>query len=195
MTSADRRFKIPPLYKKILLLVIVIGPMYWLMFTEDGRRRTDLVVLSLSGDSSVELRLDTLASVATEDEIREFLPDVEWQCHNTRSPFGERSCVSPIASFNDAPAHYLVLYFEDDSLQAMKVVYRRGYHNWLAALVEDMLGAPAPSTEGVLQWDTGKGLVLMQKQLAEQSEEPTLMWLSIERARKRAAGMQPQSQD
>jgi hypothetical protein len=191
MTKPDRRFKIPALYKKLLLLAIVVGPMYWLMFTEDGRRRTDLVALSLAGDPSVELRLDILASAATEDEFRQFLPDAEWQCKNAHSPFGERSCVSPIASFNDAPSHYLVLYFENNALQAMKVVYRRGYHDWLVTLVKEMLGAPSPGSRNVLQWDTGKGLVLMQTQLAEQDGEPTLMWLSLERARERAASVRP----
>lgn len=187
LTKPDR-FKIPALYKKLLLLVMVIGPIYWLMFTDDGRRRTDLVILTLLGHPSVELRLDILAPAATEQEFREFLPDVEWQCRNTRSPFGERSCLSTIASFNDAPARNLVLYFEENAFQAMKVVYRSGYHDWLVALLRDMLGDPATSAGGVLQWDTGKGLVLMQEQLSGQGEEPALMWLSIERARKRAAG-------
>ena len=190
MTQPDRRFRIPALYKKLLLFVIVAGPIFWLMFTEDGRRRTDLVALSLAGDPSVELRLDILASVATEEKFHEFLPDVTWQCQNTHSPFGERSCVSPIASFNDAPAHYLVLYFQNNALQAMKVVYRRSYHDWLVALVDEMLGTPAPAGD-VLQWDTGKGLVLMQKQLAEQDGEPTLMWLSVGQARERAGGVRP----
>ena len=85
MTKANR-FKIPALYKKLMAVIAVIGPIYWLMLTDDGRRRTDLVVLYLAGEPTVELRLDTLASAASEERFREFVPDVEWQCENTRTP-------------------------------------------------------------------------------------------------------------
>ena len=39
------------LYKRLFLLFLVLGPFFWLMFTEDGKRRTDLVLLSLLKDS------------------------------------------------------------------------------------------------------------------------------------------------
>ena len=61
----------------------------------------------------------------------------------------------------------------------------------LVTLVKEMLGTPSPASRNVLQWDTGKGLVLMQTQLAEQGGEPTLMWLSLEQARERAASVRP----
>ena len=189
MTNPNR-FKIPSLYKKLMLLIIVIGPIYWLMFTEDGQRRTDLVVLNLAGNPGVELRLDILASAASEEQIRKFLPDVEWQCRNDATPFGERTCVSPISGFNDTPAHYMTLYFEQDALQAMKVVYRRAYHKWLGSQLGHILGGPPTIESGVAQWNTGKGLVLMQEQLSETREEPTLMWLSTKRARNRAQNAQ-----
>lgn len=188
MTKANR-FKLPPLYKRFMAVIIVIGPIYWLMLTEDGRRRTDLVVLHLAGDPTVELRLDTLSSAAGEEEFREFVPDVEWQCKNSRTPFGERTCMSPIGSFNDTPAHYMVLYYEENALQAMKVAYRDDYHHWLTSQLGGMLGQPRSSEGGVLQWRTGNGLVLMQEKLLPDSEKPTLMWLSAEQARNRTAGM------
>ncbi len=186
MTKANR-FKIPSLYKRLMAVIAVIGPIYWLMLTEDGRRRTDLVVLYLSGDPTVELRLDTLASSATEEQFREFVPDVAWQCENTRTFFGERTCMSPIGSFNDTPSHYMVLYYEENALQAMKVAYRENYQEWLTTQLGQMLGQPASGGNGVLQWSTGNGLVLIQEKLPPDAEKPTLMWLSTEQARKRAA--------
>lgn len=188
MTKANR-FKLPSLYKRLMAVIIVIGPIYWLMLTEDGRRRTDLVVLYLAGEPTVELRLDTLAPAASEERFREFVPDVEWQCENTRTPLGERTCMSPIGSFNGTPAHYMVLYYEENALQAMKVAYRDDYHDWLTAQLGRMLGQPASGENGVLQWSTGNGLVLMQEELPPDSEKPTLMWLSAEQARKRTAAM------
>jgi hypothetical protein len=186
--SQQNRFRIPTLYKKFLLLAIVIGPIYWLMFTEDGRRRTDIVFLTLAGDPSVELRLDILASGASEEDFREFLPDIAWKCENQRTDFGERNCVSPIAAFNDAPAHYLVLYFDTSRLNAMKVVYRRGYHDWLVRQLRQMLGEPVSSDEGILQWTTDKGLILMPRRLLPEGDDPTMLWLSAELAADRMPG-------
>ena len=150
MSNPDR-FKIPSLYKKLLALAIVIGPIYWLMLTDDGRRRTDIVVLSLKGEPTVELRLDILGASATEDKIREFLPQVDWQCENTRTPFGERNCIASIAAFNDTPAHYMVVYFDDQGLSAVKIAYRHAYHGWLRALQQQSLGAPRETAPGVLR--------------------------------------------
>ena len=183
--SKPSRFKIPTLYKRLLAVIAVIGPIYWLMLTDDCRRRTDLVVLYLAGDPTVELRLDTLSSAADEEQFRDYLPDVEWQCENSRTPFGERTCLTPIGSFNDTPSHYLVLYFEENALQAMKVAYREHYHEFLTQQLTRMLGRPTGGEEGVLQWKTENGLVLVQKELPTDVEKPTLMWLSAEQARKR----------
>jgi hypothetical protein len=182
MTAPKDRFKIPALYKKLLALAIVIGPIYWLMFTEDGRRRTDLVVLSLKGDPFVALRLDILGPQANEQAIREFLPRLTWECDDAPSAFGEHHCLAPIGAFNDAPAHYLLTYFDQGGLSAMKVVYRSPYHDWLVGLNRSMLGDPGPPLQGVLRWKTERGLVLMQARPDPDREEPSLLWLSAELA-------------
>ncbi len=181
----NKRFRIPRFYKTLLALTVVIGPITWLMLTDDGRRRTDLMVLSLKGDHMVEMRLDTLASVFGEDKIREFLPDIQWQCSNNRTPLGERNCTSPIGAFNEAPAHYLVMYFEGNTLQAMKLVYRSDYHQYLGSMLTGMLGK-AQEGDGVTQWSTQHGIVLLQSRLPEGTVEPSMMWLSAERALKQS---------
>ena len=184
MTEKSRRFKIPRLYKTILALTVVIGPFSWLMFTEDGQRRADLMILAFKDSPFIEMRLDTLASSATESQVREFLPDVVWQCQNNRTPFGERNCVTPIGAFNDTPAHYVVMYFENDALQAMKIVYRGRYHDYLLSLTETMLGEPAAQS-GVLEWKTDRGVVVMQERVSRNEAEPSLFWMAADYVRKR----------
>ena len=176
-----KRFRIPRFYKTLLALTVVIGPITWLMLTEDGRRHADLMVLSFTDKPLVEMRLAPLASAFTETEVREFLPDVQWQCNNKRTPFGERSCVSPIGAFNDTPAHYMVMYFQDNALQAMKVVYRGAYHTHLISVLLQMLDQPM-NDKGVLRWVTDHGLILLPEQPAGDAQETSMMWLSAERA-------------
>ncbi len=175
----NKRFRIPRFYKTLLALAVITGPITWLMFTEDGRRRTDLMVLGLKGEHMVEMRLDTLASVFGEDKMREFLPDIQWQCSNNHTPLGERNCTSRIGAFNNTPAHFLVMYFETNALQAMKLVYLSDYHQHLRNVLTSMLGKPE-EVGGVTQWPTQYGMVL----LPEDSAEPSMMWLSAERVLK-----------
>lgn len=179
--TKSKRFKIPKTYKTILALLAVTGPITWLSFTDEGQRRSDLMILAFKGDPFVEMRLDTLASAATEENVREFLPEVQWQCKDKPNPFGQRSCISPIGAFNDIPAYYMVLYFDQEALQAMKVAYRGGYHDYLMTQTGSMLGTPEPGPGGVLQWPTEGGLVLIPKQI-DDNKEAALMWLSAERA-------------
>lgn len=186
MAEKSKRFKIPGFYKTLIALIVVIGPITWLTFTEDGRRRTDLMVLGFQDAPMVEMRLDTLGSAATEEKVREFLPEVNWQCKNQRTAFGERNCITPLGAFNDTPAHYLVMYFEADALQAMKVVYRGNYHDHLKGLLLQMLGQPKADA-GVLQWTTDRGMVMIQTRLQDNAEEPTLIWMSAQRVLKRSA--------
>ncbi|MCB1877174.1 MAG: hypothetical protein KDH88_14455 [Chromatiales bacterium] len=177
--SDNQRFRIPSLYKKFLLIAIVLGPVYWLMFTEDGRRRTDLVFLYLSGEPSVALDLSVLGAAATEQQLREFLPDVQWTCEDKPTAFGARNCVARIGAFNDTPAHYLVSYFDEaKSLKALKMVYRRAYHAWLLSHFTRNLGKPIGDNGGVLRWTTTRGVVLMKSEISAADPEPSMIWLA-----------------
>ena len=165
-----------------MLLAIVAGPIIWLMFTDDGRRRTDVVMLTLFGGEEMNLRLDTLASTATEQAIREFLPALEWDCAQAPGPFGSRACATKIASFNGTPAYSSVIYTDGDYLQAIKVVYRPRYHGWLKGELRRQLGEPAFDPGDVLRWTTPRGLVLLPSVIAPEEPEPSLMWIAAERA-------------
>ncbi|MCU7893078.1 MAG: hypothetical protein KZQ78_16375, partial [Candidatus Thiodiazotropha sp. (ex Ustalcina ferruginea)] len=72
--------KLPSFYKRILTFFVVIGPIFWLVFTEDGQRRTDSVVLTLWGEDDISLNLKVLDNQITEEELKQVFPDVEWLC-------------------------------------------------------------------------------------------------------------------
>jgi hypothetical protein len=38
-----------------MLILMVAGPFFWLVFTKDGQLRADLLLLSLSGDPEIDL--------------------------------------------------------------------------------------------------------------------------------------------
>ena len=74
-------FKIPSFYKRILAFFVVIGPIFWLVFTEDGQRRTDIVLLTLWGEDEIALNLKALDKViklaeSQGKEVSDFLDDL-----------------------------------------------------------------------------------------------------------------------
>ncbi len=178
--SDKKRFQIPRFYKTILALSVVIGPFAWLMFTEDGKRRTDLMILGFKDLPMVEMRLDTLAEVFGEAQIREFLPDVHWQCAGSGNEFSDQRCSTQIAAFNDTPATRLVMLYAGDKLAEMEVVYRASYHQHMTTTLDGMLGK-AQQKQGISEWPTDHGLILMQNQKPTQ-DTSSMLWLSRQRA-------------
>ncbi len=179
--SDKKRFQIPRFYKTLLALTVIIGPITWLMLTEDGRRRSDLMVLGFTDKPLVQMRLAPLSPAFTEEQVREFLPELQWQCGNQRSSFGERGCTAEIGAFNDVPAETLAMYYQENALQAMKVNYRAAYHASLTEILGRILDKPA-NDEGVLRWVTDHGLVLLPQALSGDPETASLLWLSADRA-------------
>jgi hypothetical protein len=179
--SQKKRFQIPRFYKTLLALTVIIGPITWLMLTEDGRRRSDLLVLGFTDKPLVQMRLAPLASAFTEEQVREFLPELQWQCSDNLSSFGERSCVAIIGAFNEVPANSMAMYFQGGALQAMKVEYRAAYHASLIDILSQILNRPE-NDQGVLRWVTDHGLVLLPQTLEGDPETGDLLWLSAGRA-------------
>ncbi|MCW4293697.1 MAG: hypothetical protein N0E50_16870 [Candidatus Thiodiazotropha taylori] len=179
-------FKVPTLYKRLLAFVAVIGPIFWLVFTEDGQRRTDTVVLTLWGEDEIKLNLQALDNQVTEEEFMKVFPDIEWQCQDQVSPFGNRLCASKIGVFNGIPAHYVTVFFHDKWVNGVKVGYRKKYHTQLKTQLWQQMGSPIPEgtdqprvkrgPDSVLHWSTNTGHVILKEELAE-NEEPSLMWL------------------
>jgi len=173
------------LHKTLLALMLVFVPPYFLVFTEEGNRITDNAILWLFGQESLALNLAEADGNFTENQVREVFADLEWQCGMVQSQFGQTACNAPIASFNELPARYVVMYFADDHLNAIKLSYREPYHNALLRQLIDTLGQPGnagsaasdtPDADEVLQWNTGKGLVVLKKTIRE-AEQPALLWL------------------
>ncbi|MCU7843357.1 MAG: hypothetical protein KZQ93_05910 [Candidatus Thiodiazotropha sp. (ex Monitilora ramsayi)] len=178
-------FKLNPIYKRLLAFIVVIGPIFWLVFTEDGQRRTDSVVLFLWGEDEIHLNLEALDDQFTEAQLKEVFPDIQWQCQDEASSFGNRLCASRIGTFNSMPARYITVFFHDQWVNGLKVVYRRIYHDQLIQqlfqqmgnpITENMKGSETPQADTILRWDTGKGNVIL-KHVLNEAEEPALLWL------------------
>lgn len=178
-------FKLPSLYKRLLAFFVVIGPIFWLVFTEDGQRRTDTVVLSLWGEDEIKLNLQALDNQVTETEFLKVFPDITWQCQDEVTPFGNRLCATRIGIFNDIPSRYITVFFHDKWVNGVKIGYRRKYHQQLKQQLWQQMGNPVtnsdnPQTEEnndpVLHWTTNTGHVILKDKL-EDNEEASLMWL------------------
>lgn len=186
-TSDYMNLKLPSFYKRILAFFVVIGPIFWLVMTEDGQRRTDSVVLTLFGEDEIALNLKVLDNQITEDELKQVFPDVEWLCDDEVSSFGNRLCVSRIGIFNGIPAHYISVFFHDKWINVVKVGYRPNYHEQLKVQLWQQLGSPSNNNESVqvaqemksvIHWVTASGNVILKETMSEQ-EEPALLWLSF----------------
>jgi len=173
------------LHKTLLALLLVFVPPYFLVFTDEGNRVSDNVILWLFGQESLKLNLKEADRSFTEAHIKQVFPDLEWQCGAHNSPFGKTACNAPIGAFNELPAHRVVMYFVDEHLNAIQINYREQYHNALLQHLVDTLGQPVnaqeavmdtPEADDVLQWNTGSGLVVLKKTIRE-SDQPALMWL------------------
>lgn len=174
----ENTLSINKLYKTLLLILIVAGPIYWLMFTIDGKRRTDTAMLWLFSGESIEINFKILDSSFTESNWKTVYPDVSWQCKPSTSSFGERLCFSDIASYNGIPAQYLSVFFDGPHTKAVKLVYRDQYHSDIGEDLVFQLGNPInTSNDQILSWNTEFGRVLL-KQSLHRGEEPVMLWLA-----------------
>lgn len=174
------------LYMRLLMVIALILPLYWLTLTTDGQRRVDSVILQISGDESIDFNFAVLDGSFTETHIKEVYPDLNWDCVDVpTSPaqLGDRQCQSVIAAFNGIPSKKLTLYFRSPAISAVKLDYRRHYHESLRDQLIGQLGMFQSSTgladdpDSIMQWETSGGLVLMKHDL-KPGDEASLMWLS-----------------
>lgn len=178
--------RLNPLYKKLLLLAIVLGPIYWLVFTQDGQRRTDLVMLYVFGDGAeLNLAIEQLHSGMTETQFRELFPDLDLVCDEGANPFGDRLCSAEVDAFSGTPSRAFTLFLSGDGLRAAKLNYRRAYHESLKRDLTRRVGTPIPrslrgpvSVEGPLSWVVNDGLLLFPPEEPELEADAALMWLS-----------------
>ncbi|MGE5153695.1 MAG: hypothetical protein ACM3ST_06735 [Bdellovibrio bacteriovorus] len=183
-----RDFRIPRLYKTLLALAAVLGPIYWLMLTEDGQRRTDLALMWILGRPSFDAALESFTDRLTEARLRETFPALDLQCVDGSNPFGDRLCGARIGSFNQYPARGLTLFFDGGRLAAVKVLYPRAYQARIRGWVERRVarlgeGTPGAVTTpvvdgGAAAWRVTDGVLMLKDGDLAPSDEPALMWLS-----------------
>jgi hypothetical protein len=193
--------KLPRLYKTLLMLALVFGPFYWLAFTEDGQRRTDLALMFLLGKPELNAALDAFNSALTEARVRETFPKLAFQCADGANPFGDRLCAAEIGAFNGMPASSVTLFLVGDGLRAVKVSYRRIYHSLMRDWVEGRVGrADDPRTsrqksdeigDGVATWTVPDGLLIMRDGELAPEDDPALFWLSRAALARQAAARAP----
>jgi len=178
-----RLFKI---YKTVIIIAIVVAPIYWLMMTDDGRRRTDTLILWLTGGDPININFKALDSRYSIADWKKVYEDIDWQCSEQASTWGDEICYSEISSYNGIPAYYVTVFFSDGFSSALKLVYRNQYHAQLGAELQNQLGKPqqvkagpgdAPDSNNILKWQTDHGQVLFKQQLSSGEEEASLLWL------------------
>lgn len=181
--------RLPSLYKKLLALAAVIGPMFWLMLTEDGRRRTDMLMLWFFGEPQVSMALTELRTGIGEAELRQVYPQLALVCEDRESIFGTRSCKAPISGFNEIPAHYLAFFLTEGRLTAVKAGYRSSYHESMVSMTRRMLGTPAQAADDspAVTWAAGDGIALLPREAVDDKDESALLWLSPELASQRGS--------
>jgi len=169
------------LYKTLIFIGMVVGPIYWLMFTDDGTRRTDTMVLWLAGGQLIDLNFKALDSHFKPADWKRVYPDADWQCKETRSSLGDSLCYAEIASYNGIPSNYLSVFFYNEITTAVKLAYRDQYHNEIGRDLVEQLGKPSvknqPDNSSILQWETDSGLILLKKTL-KRGEDATLIWIA-----------------
>ncbi|WP_089724412.1 hypothetical protein [Candidatus Thiosymbion oneisti] len=177
--------RLNPFYKKSLLLAIVLGPIVWLVFTEDGQRRTDLAMLYLFGKDELNLAIEKLHSGMTEAQFRGLFPDLELTCDEGANSFGDRLCSAEIGAFSAVPARAFTLFLQGARLRAAKLNYRRAYHGTLRRQLTRRLGKPTrrlppgpADIQGPLTWAVDDGFLLLSYQEPQSDQEAALIWLS-----------------
>jgi hypothetical protein len=178
--------KTPNLHKTLLILILVFIPPYWLLFTDEGSRVSDTALLWLLGEPDIKVSITDLDSGFTQHDIKTVYSENEWICGEKPTPFGDAVCATEIGTFNGFPSRLLTFFFQRGQVSAMKLIYRDQYHEQVMGFYIGELGQPTnvaaaladgPQAASVLEWDLGKGVMLMKKTL-EKLDEPSLLWLA-----------------
>jgi len=181
--------KKPNLHKTLLVLLLVFTPPFWLLFTEEGARVSDTALLWLLGEDDIKISVPDLDGGYSEADIKAVYQGTEWQCGQSQTAFGDRVCAAQIGTFNGFPARVATFFFRDGRVSAMKLIYRERYHQQIIGHYIGKLGQPdnvasavaaGPDADDVLEWDLGKGILVLKKTLSL-DDEPSLFWLATVR--------------
>ena len=174
------------IYKTFIIIAIVVAPIYWLMITEDGKRRTDTLLLWITGGDPININFKALDSQYSIQDWKKVYEDIDWQCMQQASTWGDEICYSEISSYNGIPARYVTVFFAEGHSNALKLVYRNLYHAQIGLELQNQLGKPgkvdagpgdAPDSNSILKWQTDHGVLLLKQELGSGEEEASLLWL------------------
>jgi hypothetical protein len=177
MANNDKRFRMHPLFKRGMAFIMVIAPFWWLVMTDDGQRRNDLVMNALFGDGEpMNLSFSKLTADARREDFEANWPELALQCTDSSSKYGDRVCIAAITEINGTPAHHVHLYLQSQRINAVQLLYVREHHQYMLTRLYDELG-PAKDMNGVWQWITPWGLVVAPKTLTSDSDAE-VWWIS-----------------
>ena len=177
------------IYKTIAIIALVVAPIYWLMVTDDGKRRTDTLLLWLTGGDPININFKALDNHYSQQDWQKVYPDIDWQCAEQASTWGDEICYSEISSYNGIPSRYVTAFFDAGYISALKLVYRNQYHDQLGFELQHQLGKPerlqagpedSPDNNSIIRWPTDQGMVLLKQQLSSGEEEASLLWLPLD---------------
>ena len=179
MTNNDKRFRMHPLFKRGMAFIMVIAPFWWLVMTDDGQRRSDLVMNALFGDGeAMNLSFSKLTADARLEDFQANWPELALQCADRDSEFGNRHCQASVTESNGTPARQVHLYLQDQRVHAVQLDYVGAHHQYMLTRLYDELG-PASVNKGVWQWTTNAGVVLAPQTLTSTSDAAVL-WISAQ---------------
>lgn len=172
--------KMKPWFKTLMVVFIVIGPIFWLMFTADGQRRIDAVMLELFGGEAMLLDIKGLNNRLSEAELNKVYPTLDWQCQPQTGQWGDRACIAAVSLWNEMPARQVSFSFKEGRLNAMQLDYRPRYHGEIIKQLQRQLGKPSQGSdvgpEGVLQWLLPAGIVVIKAELGP-ADQAALIWV------------------
>ena len=178
--------KLPKFHKTLLILLLVLTPPYWLLFTDEGARVSDSALLWLLGEQDIKVSIGAIDNGFSQADILAVYSQNEWHCDEKRTSFGSAICAAKVGTFNGFPARLITFYFRNDRVNAMKLIYRDPYHDQILGYLIGKFGQPenvaaavaaGPQVDTVLQWRLEKGALLLKKAL-QQTDEPALLWIA-----------------
>lgn len=165
------------IYIRILILVLVLGPFTWLMFTDEGQRVGDIFMLELGDSEALNLNFAKLSSHVSEENLKEQFPQVELACVDQNQAYGTRQCSAPISAINGTPAQYVTFFFMQNQLIEANIGYQPSYHQHLYQGLLTTFGAGEAGPEaGMRRWNTGYGLLYAPPQTLMVGTKTILIW-------------------
>ena len=164
-------------YIKFLILTVVLGPLAWVMFTEEGQRVSDIFMLELGDSEALNLNFANLSYRVDESILKEQFPQLKLACKDQETAFGPRLCSSPISAINGAPAKFVTFYFIQDQLVEVNVGYQPSYHQYLyRGLLSSFGEGEAGPEPGLSRWNTGEGLLYAPPKTLMVGQKSVLIW-------------------